>query len=250
MIAAPTAPAMCGRRSVQSRQSRQKWRRVERSVGSSIPNSVKKPGACRRDLSGFVVVEHDVFAGDERIGEINAEAAREVVVADSGRTRARGLDGRAGGIAVSSRERRRRSRRSCRPRSARQAGNSDAAPADHREQARLGQLREMGAGGLRRDSRRTGKLARGQGTAIEKRRHHRGSRRIADQRRDLGDDRARNHLGFPQLPAMRLLGVLDTAFLTRISARSRPLSPAAAGAPQPQLGATGGAAISGGPGRR
>jgi len=40
--------------------------------------------------------------------------------------------------------------------------------ADHREQARLCHLREMGAGDLRRDSRREGKLARGQRTAIEK----------------------------------------------------------------------------------
>src|SRR5262249_53537648 len=51
----------------------------------------------------------------------------------------------------------------------------------------------MGAGGLRRDVRRTGQLARGQGTAIEKRRHHRRSRRVSDERRDLGDDRACNH---------------------------------------------------------
>ena len=67
------------------------------------------------------------------------------------------------------------------------------AVADHREHARLRQLREMGAGGLRRDSRRRGKLARGQGTTIEKRGHHRGSRRISDQRRDLGDDGACDH---------------------------------------------------------
>ena len=64
---------------------------------------------------------------------------------------------------------------------------------DHREQARLCQLREMGAGGLRRDLRRTGKLARGQGTAIEKRREHGRSGRLSDQCRDLGDDRACNH---------------------------------------------------------
>jgi hypothetical protein len=85
--------------------------------------------------------------------------------------------------------------------------------ADYREQARLSQLREMGAGGLRRDSRRTRERARGLGTTIEKRRHHRGSRGISDQRRDLGDDRACNHFRVPQLSAMRLLGVLDTAFL-------------------------------------
>ena len=68
--------------------------------------------------------------------------------------------------------------------------------ADHREQARLCQLREMGAGGLRPDLRRKGQLARGQGPAIEKRRHHRGSRRVSDQRRDLGDDRACNHFRY------------------------------------------------------
>src|SRR5215470_3548883 len=42
VIAAPTAPAMCGRRSVQSRQSRQKRRRGDRGAGSSIPNSLRK----------------------------------------------------------------------------------------------------------------------------------------------------------------------------------------------------------------
>jgi len=36
VIATPTAPAMWRRRSVQSRQSRQKWRRLEGSGGSSI----------------------------------------------------------------------------------------------------------------------------------------------------------------------------------------------------------------------
>jgi hypothetical protein len=49
---------------------------------------------------------------------------------------------------------------------------------------------------LRRDSRRYGKFARGQGTAIEKRRHHRSSRRVSDQRRNLGDDRTCNHFRY------------------------------------------------------
>jgi hypothetical protein len=55
-------------------------------------------------------------------------------------------------------------------------------------------------------------------------------RGIADQRRDLGDDRACNHFRFlPPVP-MRLLGVLDNAFLTRISrARPRSLECGAAG---------------------
>jgi hypothetical protein len=54
----------------------------------------------------------------------------------------------------------------------------------------------MGAGGLRRDLRRKGKLARGQGAAVEKRRHHGSSRRVSDQRSNFGDDRACNHFRY------------------------------------------------------
>src|SRR5262249_23515282 len=53
--------------------------------GKLDPEFGEKTGAGRRNFGGFVV-EHDVFAGDERIGEIDAEAAREVVVANSSRT--------------------------------------------------------------------------------------------------------------------------------------------------------------------
>ena len=67
---------------------------------------------------------------------------------------------------------------------------------NHREQTRACQLREMGAGRLRRDSRRNGKLAGGQGTAIEKCPHHRGPRRVSDQRRDLRDDGACDHFRY------------------------------------------------------
>ena len=65
--------------------------------------------------------------------------------------------------------------------------------ADHREHARRRQLREMGAGGLRRDPGRAGELARGQGPAVEQGRHHRRPRRVADQRRDLGDHGTGDH---------------------------------------------------------
>ena len=64
---------------------------------------------------------------------------------------------------------------------------------DHRQQACLGQLGEMRAGGLGRNPRRKGKLAGGQGTAIKKRRQHRRSRGFPDQRRYFGDERACNH---------------------------------------------------------
>jgi hypothetical protein len=48
------------------------------------PELGEKPGARCRDVRGFLV-EHDVFSGDERIGEINAEAAHKAVVADPSR---------------------------------------------------------------------------------------------------------------------------------------------------------------------
>ena len=65
---------------------------------------------------------------------------------------------------------------------------------DWQQQTCLAQLGEMGARGLGRDPRREGKLAGSQGTAIKKRREHRGPRRLPDQCRYLGDERACNHL--------------------------------------------------------
>src|SRR5207253_7836539 len=53
--------------------------------GKLDPELGEKTGAGCRDFGGGGV-EHDVFAGDEGIGQINAEAARQVVVANSGRT--------------------------------------------------------------------------------------------------------------------------------------------------------------------
>ena len=49
------------------------------------PELGEKPGAGPRDFSGFVG-EHDKLTGDHRIDEINAQAARKVAEADSGRT--------------------------------------------------------------------------------------------------------------------------------------------------------------------
>ena len=76
---------MCGRRSVQSRQSRQERRRNRAQCWKLDPELGEETGARRRDLSGFVV-DHEVLAGDEEIGEIDAETARKVVVANSGRS--------------------------------------------------------------------------------------------------------------------------------------------------------------------
>src|SRR5262249_540537 len=46
------------------------------------PEFREEAGAGRRDFRD-VITQHDVIAGDEGIGEIDAEAARKVVVADS-----------------------------------------------------------------------------------------------------------------------------------------------------------------------
>ena len=53
--------------------------------GKRDPELVKKTGARDRDCRGFVA-EHNISAGNQRIGEMNAEAARKVIVADSGST--------------------------------------------------------------------------------------------------------------------------------------------------------------------
>src|SRR4029450_11736816 len=54
---------------VCNRSSADRWR----TTGKRALDFPHQPGRYLRDFSGLVV-EHDVFAGDERIGEINAEA--------------------------------------------------------------------------------------------------------------------------------------------------------------------------------
>jgi hypothetical protein len=51
--------------------------------GKLDPEVGEKTGAGGRDFSDFVV-EQDVFAGDERIGEIDTETTCQMVVANSG----------------------------------------------------------------------------------------------------------------------------------------------------------------------
>src|SRR5262249_37084198 len=163
--------------------------------GKLDPEPGQETGAHRRELSGFVI-EHDVFAADERIGEIDAEPAGKVVVANSGRTERTCLTGQR---AVS---RPFLERKGDEPvNQCNQGGrlklNLVMRPtSNHGDKPRLCQLREMGARGLRRDARRRRKLAGGERAAIEKREHHRGSRRVSDQRRDLRDDGACNHVRY------------------------------------------------------
>src|SRR5215469_9640676 len=61
--------------------------------GKRDPEFGAKTGACPRDFGGLVV-EHDVFVDDKSIGEIDAEAARKMVVANSGRTNGACLRGK------------------------------------------------------------------------------------------------------------------------------------------------------------
>src|SRR5262249_37594518 len=49
--------------------------------GELDPELGEKPDACCRDL-GDVVVEHDVLAGDQGIGQVHAETTGKMVVAD------------------------------------------------------------------------------------------------------------------------------------------------------------------------
>src|SRR5262249_10212045 len=62
------------------------------SGGEIDPEPGEEVGAGRRDLGGRVA-GYDVFAGGEGVGEVDAEAAREVVVADSRRVERPGLTG-------------------------------------------------------------------------------------------------------------------------------------------------------------
>src|SRR6185436_11122575 len=157
--------------------------------GKLDPELAEKTGTGRRNL-GDVVVRHDVLAGGERIGEIDAETARQVVVADPGRAERTGLAGER--AVLRSLLERDGDDRIDHVGHGRRGQTEVAIPPTpgHRQHPGLPQLREMRAGGLGRDSRRRGQLARRQGTAVEKRRQHGRPRRVADQRRDLRDDRA------------------------------------------------------------
>jgi hypothetical protein len=68
--AAPTATrrSVCGRRSVQSKHSRQNSGRGAFTADRSIPNSGEKSGARPRDLSR-IVADRDVCMRDQGIGE-------------------------------------------------------------------------------------------------------------------------------------------------------------------------------------
>jgi hypothetical protein len=175
-----------------------------RTQGGKVdPEGGEKAGACRRDFSSFLA-EHDVFVRREKIGEVHTETTGKVVVANSGRTKLPRLAGQRP-VSRSGFERNGYNPVEHLRYGWRGEAEIPISPApDCRDQSCIGQLSETGTGGLRRDPRRKSKLARRQGTAIEKRREHRSPRRLADQRRYFGDERARNH--FPYINSTRREG--------------------------------------------
>ncbi len=155
----------------------------------------EKSGARLRDFSGFFA-EHNVLARSEEVGQVDAETTGKVVVADPGRAKLACLT---------------RHRAVSRP--VFERNGDDALDhlydfrrceleipmpslSDHPHQARFGQLGEMRARRLRGDPSRVGKLARGQGSAIEKRQEYRGSCTLPDEPCDFGKEIARNHLPY------------------------------------------------------
>src|SRR5438477_11743622 len=79
----------------------------------------------------------------------------------------------------------------------------------------------MAARRLWGNPRRKGKLTGGQCAAIEKRREHRGSSRLPDQRRELGDERARNHLPYVTSDPVGLLAEQFDGDRTLMASRTR-----------------------------
>src|SRR5512143_3179634 len=145
----------------------------------------EKSGPRRRDLGGLVA-HHDVLVRDQRIGEINAETAGEVVIADSSRAELACSTGE-GAVArpVFERDGHDPVEHLGDPRRREPEIAVPTVPG-RRDQPRLGELRQMRAGGLRRHPGRTGQLGRGERAAIEKRREHRRPRRLSDQPGNLG----------------------------------------------------------------
>src|SRR4029077_9406667 len=154
----------------------------------------EESGARPRDLGGLVA-DRDVFACDQGRGEINAQAAGQVVVADSRHAQLAALTGE-GPVSRPVLERNRHDplEHLGDPRR-REAEIAVPAGPHRRHQSDLGELRQMRAGGLPRHPRGVGQLGGGQSAAIEKRRQHGRSRRLSAQPRDLGHQRPRprNH---------------------------------------------------------
>ena len=191
--AAPTAPARCGRRSLQSRQGRQKARRRGISARSMPRPSTRKVAPSAGDLAA-IVAQHHRAPGHQRVGDRDAEPAGEMVVAGT-RQAQRIVARRARSMAWRRLDRRHQADAL---QHARDQGRGDPvvampALADAAQQIGIGQPGEMAAGGLRRHAGDERQLLGRQRAAVHQRDQHVGARPVADQRRDLGNVRAIGH---------------------------------------------------------
>ncbi len=123
---------------------------------------------------------------DQGCGEVDAETTGEVIVADAGRAELACLRGEG---TVS------RPVFECNGHDSvehlgdpgrREAEVAVPAVPYRRNQSRLGELRQMRARGLRRNTRGIGQFGGGKGSAIEKCREHGRSCRLSDQPSNLG----------------------------------------------------------------
>src|SRR6266851_2195864 len=163
--ATPTAPPMCCRRSVQSRQERKKRRRFVPAAKRSIPKSVRN-----RVPTGEVIVANPrvmKLLGLERQRSVSRsvfESDRHDPVEHLGDLRRRKTE-----IAVS--------------------------PISYRgDQSRLGELSQMRTCRLRGDPSGIGKLGSRKSATVNKRGKHGRSRGLPDQPGNLGDERACDHV--------------------------------------------------------
>src|SRR6185312_11676887 len=134
-----------------------------------------------------VIAEHDMAALDQGVSEADAEAPGEMVVAGA-RVAQRGVE--LAGRAVARRPvggDRHDALDHAADRRRRQPVVAVTPLLLRHEQPRLGQLGEVAAGGLRRDTRGIGELARGERPPVHQGTEHVGASRIAEQRRDFGD---------------------------------------------------------------
>ena len=189
-IAAPSAPEMCGRRSLQSRHWRAKWRmpaawRPARSTPSRWQNS--SPEWRERPVARPLGLEMAVLG--QQIGDGDADLAREMVVAGAAEAEIgiapprRRLGGRLGALAGQRHQQFDGMRHLARG----QAIEAVAALRAGGQQVGLDHARQMARRGLRGDAGGQREIGRGVGAAIHQELQHGGARRVAHQGGDFGE---------------------------------------------------------------
>ena len=188
-MAAPSAPEMCGRRSLQSRHWRAKWRvPARRAPGTSTPILPAEQLARLGELPVARALGLDMARARQRIGDGDADLARQMVVAGAAEAQV-GIAPPRGRLRGGRRAR--AGDRHQRFDGVRHVGRGQpveavAALGAGGQQVALDHAGEMSARGLRRDAGGERQLGRGVGAAVHQQRQHGGARRIAHQGGDLG----------------------------------------------------------------